>query len=50
MNAEPTEFQAFLGRHHPFDLLPPDALAEVSGNLTVRDVPRGTVVMTPVMR
>lgn len=47
MNAEPTEFQAFLGRHHPFDLLPPDALAEVSGNLTVRDVPRGTVVMTP---
>nr|WP_246654301.1 DUF294 nucleotidyltransferase-like domain-containing protein [Azospirillum formosense] len=36
-----------MGRHHPFDLLPPDALAEVSGNLTVRDVPRGTLVMTP---
>lgn len=47
MNAGPTDFHAFLGRHHPFDLLPPDALAEVGGNLTVRDVPRGTVVMTP---
>ncbi|ALJ35906.1 cyclic nucleotide-binding/CBS domain-containing protein [Azospirillum brasilense] len=47
MNAEPTDFHDFLGRHHPFDLLPPDALAEVSGNLTVRDIPRGTVVMTP---
>lgn len=47
MNAEPTAIHTFLGRHHPFDLLPPDTLAEVSGHLTVRDLPRGTVVMTP---
>ena len=47
MNAEPTDFHAFLGRHHPFDLLPSETLAEVGRSLTVRDVPRGNVVMTP---
>ncbi|WP_029009890.1 putative nucleotidyltransferase substrate binding domain-containing protein [Azospirillum halopraeferens] len=47
MDAAKTDISAFLGVHHPFDLLPADVLAEIAGTVTAVDLAPGTVVMNP---
>lgn len=47
MDIELVEIRDFLAGHHPFDLLPEDALNTVTRSIQIRYLRKGTVLMAP---